>query len=554
MTWVYTYTDCAGNTHNWNFIYTIDIPDFTMPLDGDTTVNCLADAQVPPTPPAVNDFCGNPISPTLNTTPTEIPCEGTMTWVYTYTDCAGNTHNWNFIYTLDIPDFTMPLDEDTTVNCLADAQVPPTPPAVNDFCGNPISPTLNTTPTEIPCEGTMTWVYTYTDCAGNTHNWNFIYTLDIPDFTMPLDGDTTVNCLADAQVPPTPPAVNDFCGNPISPTLNTTPTEIPCEGTMTWVYTYTDCAGNTHNWNFIYTLDIPDFTMPLDGDTTVNCLADAQVPPTPPAVNDFCGNPISPTLNTTPTEIPCEGTMTWVYTYTDCAGNTHNWNFIYTIDIPDFTMPLDGDTTVNCLADAQVPPTPPAVNDFCGNPISPTLNTTPTEIPCEGTMTWVYTYTDCAGNTHNWNFIYTIDIPDFTMPLDGDTTVNCLADAQVPPTPPAVNDFCGNPISPTLNTTPTEIPCEGTMTWVYTYTDCAGNTHNWNFTYTIDIPDFTMPLDGDTTVNCLADAQVPPTPPAVNDFCGNPISPTLNTTPTEIPCEGTMTWVYTYTDCAGNHP
>ena len=47
------------------------------------------------------------------------------------------------------------------------------------------------------------------------------------------------------------------------------------------------------------------------------------------------------------------------------------------------------------------------------------------------------------------------------------------------------------------------------MAWVYTYTDCAGNTHDWTFTYTIDIPDFTMPLDGDTTVNCLADAQVP---------------------------------------------
>ena len=63
-----------------------------------------------------------------------------------------------------------------------------------------------------------------------------------------------------------------------------------------------------------------------------------------------------------------------------------------------------------------------------------------------------------------------------------------------------------------------------------------------------------MPLDGDTTVNCLADAQVPPTPPAVNDFCGNPITPTLTTTQPTIACEGPMAWVYTYTDCAGNHP
>ena len=153
MTWVYTYTDCAGNTHNWNFIYTIDIPDFTLAADEDSTVNCLADAQVPPTPPAVNDFCGNPITPVLTTTPTAIPCEGPMAWVYTYTDCAGNTHDWTLHLYHRHSGLYPAADEDTTVNCLADAQVPPTPPAVNDFCGNPITPVLTTTPTAIPCEG-----------------------------------------------------------------------------------------------------------------------------------------------------------------------------------------------------------------------------------------------------------------------------------------------------------------------------------------------------------------------------------------------------------------
>jgi hypothetical protein len=42
---------------------------------------------------------------------------------------------------------------------------------------------------------------------------------------------------------------------------------------------------------------------------------------------------------------------------------------------------------------------------------------------------------------------YTIDIPDFVLPADGASTVNCPADAAAP-TPPSVTDACGNVITP----------------------------------------------------------------------------------------------------------
>ncbi|PTN04607.1 hypothetical protein C8N47_1301, partial [Mangrovibacterium marinum] len=552
MTRTYTITDEAGNYTNVDHVFTIDIPDFTPATDGGLTVNCLADAQVEPTPPAVDDYCGNPIIPVLKTTPDAIACEGDMAWVFTYTDCAGNSHDWTYTYTIDIPDFTPAEDDGSTVNCLTDAQVEPTPPAVNDYCGNAITPVLKTTPAAIACEGDMAWVFTYTDCAGNSHDWTYTYTIDIPDFTPAEDDGSTVNCLSDAQVEPTPPAVNDYCGNAITPVLKTTPAAIACEGDMAWVFTYTDCAGNSHDWTYTYTIDIPDFTPAEDDGSTVNCLSDAQVEPTPPAVNDYCGNAITPVLKTTPAAIACEGDMAWVFTYTDCAGNSHDWTYTYTIDIPDFTPAEDDGSTVNCLADAQVEPTPPAVNDYCGNAITPVLKTTPAAIACEGDMVWVFTYTDCAGNSHDWTYTYTIDIPDFTPAEDDGATVNCLADAQVEPTPPAVNDYCGNAITPVLKTTPAAIACEGDMVWVFTYTDCAGNSHDWTYTYTIDIPDFTPAEDDGATVNCLADAQVEPTPPAVNDYCGNAITPVLKTTPAAIACEGDMVWVFTYTDCAGN--
>jgi hypothetical protein len=30
----------------------------------------------------------------------------------------------------------------------------------------------------------------------------------------------------------------------------------------------------------------------------------------------------------------------------------------------------------------------------------------------------------------------------------------------------------------------------------FTYSDCSGNSHVWTYTYTIDIPDFTLPAMG----------------------------------------------------------
>ncbi|MFD0988593.1 hypothetical protein ACFQ1R_00665, partial [Mariniflexile jejuense] len=375
------------------------------------------------------------------------------------------------------------------------------------------------------CPLVVTRTFTITDGCGNTATAVQTITITQEDFSMPANGSSTVNCLVDAKVAPTTPTVNDACGNTITPVLKTTPADIACSGDMVWVYTYTDCAGNTADWSYTYTIDVPDFTMPANGSSTVNCLVDAKVAPTTPTVNDACGNTITPVLKTTPADIACSGDMVWVYTYTDCEGNTHDWSYTYTIDVPDFTMPANGSSTVNCLVDAKVAPATPTVNDACGNTITPVLKTTPADIACSGDMVWVYTYTDCEGNTHDWSYTYTINIPDFTMPANGSSTVNCLVDAKVAPATPTVNDACGNTITPVLKTTPADIACSGDMVWVYTYTDCAGNTADWSYTYTIDVPDFTMPANGSSTVNCLVDAKVAPATPTVNDACGNPITP-----------------------------
>src|SRR5690349_213297 len=169
-------------------------------------------------------------------------------------------------------------------------------------------------------------------------------------------------------------------------------------------------------------------------------------------------------------------------------------------------------------------------------------------VSCNGTMVYTFTYTDCANHTHAWTYTYTIAAPDFTLPANGASTVNCPADAVVP-TPPTVTDACGRAITPTV-TTPSPVSCNGTMVYTFTYTDCANHTHAWTYTYTIAAPDFTLPASGASTVNCPADA-VAPTPPTVTDACGRAITPTV-TTPSPVTCNGTMVYTFTYTDCA-NH-
>src|SRR5678815_3582825 len=79
-------------------------------------------------------------------------------------------------------------------------------------------------------------------------------------------------------------------------------------------------------------------------------------------------------------------------------------------------------------------------------------------------------------------YTYTINAPDFVLPANGASTVNCPADA-VAPTPPVVTDACGNAITPVV-TAPTPVTCNGTMVYTFTYTDCANHTHAWTYTYT----------------------------------------------------------------------
>ncbi|MDX2360427.1 MAG: gliding motility-associated C-terminal domain-containing protein [Crocinitomicaceae bacterium] len=556
MIWTFTYTDCAGNTLDWLYTYTVNMSPFAIATaPGASIVNCPADGLVQPADAGVvTDLCGNVLIPTV-TPPLAVACEGDMVWTFTYTDCAGNTLDWLYTYTVDMPTFAIATAPGvSTVNCPADAMVQPADAgAIIDLCGNPIIPAV-VAPIAVGCEGDMVWTFTYTDCASNVVVWTHTYTVDMTTaLVAPAMGTSTVNCPADATDPGAPLDITDGCGNTVSAVLVGSDPLPACEGTVVWTYSYTDCALNTVNWTHTYTVDMPTFAIAIAaGTSTVNCPADANAQPAGPGVvTDLCGNVLAPAVvNDGP--LACEGDVVWTFTYTDCASNVVAWTHTYTIDIPAFAIATaSGASIVNCPADGMVQPADAGViTDLCGNILVPVI-APPSAVGCTGGMIWTFTYTDCALNTLDWTYTYTVDLPAFAIATPaGASTVDCPADAMVQPADAGVvTDMCGNVLIPTV-TAPVAVGCEGDMVWTFTYTDCASNTLDWIYTYTVDMPTFILPVDGTTTVECLAQATAP-VPPVMDDVCGNAVIPVMTENADPI-CEGDKIYTFTYTDCASN--
>ena len=174
-------------------------------------------------------------------------------------------------------------------------------------------------------------------------------------------------------------------------------------------------------------------------------------------------------------------------------GTTATWTYTYTITPPTFNLPADGGSVVACIADAQMVPTPPAVNNSCGSAVTITGPVVGADPVCSGTKTYTWTYTDCSGTTATWTYTYTITPPTFTLPADGGSVVACIADAQTVPIPPAVNNSCGSAVTITGPVIGADPVCSGTKTYTWTYTDCSGTTATWTYTYTITPPTFNLP-------------------------------------------------------------
>ncbi len=314
---------------------------------------------------------------------------------------------------------------------------------------------------------------------------------------------STVSCVA-AAVPPALPIVTDQCGTVVTPgAVVEGGTYTTCEGTKTYSYPYTDCAGNVSTWVYTYIISAPVWNAPLAAGSTVACPADA-VAPGAADIMDNCGRTISGVLTAQSTTPTCNGTKSYTYTYTACDNTTQDWVYTYTIDhTTPPAVPTDGAATVECPADAT-PPTPPTVSDVCGvNVLAVLVSTVDVINPLtgEGTRTYNYTYTDCSGLVSNWKFVYTIDDtqpPTITAPTNITTTVNTNSCSAIVPLlgTPATGDNCSvatvtwaatgaTPATGTAATTNNIVFPLGSTTVVWTVTDAAGNMTMTNQTVVV---------------------------------------------------------------------
>jgi hypothetical protein len=268
-------------------------------------------------------------------------------------------------------------------------------------------------------------------------------------------------------------------------------------------YQATDASGNITKQSF--TITVIDNQAPVAADVveTVECPQQTNNP-TPPVATDNCDGSVSGVfVEGTSTYDPqtCEGTIIRKYSFTDKAGNSSFANHTYIIDrtIPpgEVGEPVSNSGgTIECIADAARPGfyDMPVIKDVCGIPLSYSSGRTEgTYEGCEGTIVYVYTYKDCAGLTYDWKYTYNVvrttppHIVPGTEPLLTGKTISCPSEAATPTTP-MVEDVCERTLwEPSLTFSGTWEPgdTEGTLIYNYTWTDCAGNSLTWSFTYTI---------------------------------------------------------------------
>ncbi len=266
---------------------------------------------------------------------------------------------------------------------------------------------------------------------------------------------------------------------------------------MTHRYTYTDCAGHDSVWSYVYTVNPDVFIEQPDETSVVHCVTDIIEPSFDgtPSIPVFmvCGVEYRPVLTLTENNVNEQGCgdSTFTYTYTINAV-THSWSYTYHVTPEPFSLPNDEGTTVECLSEVTIPESP-EVRNSCNTMVVPTLHQIDTiwgTPGCEGTVTFVYRYQDCAGAEDFWRYTYTIDRStppsERGTPVINAATVACMDDAVLPSVLPEMYDVCDNLLVP-VDTVVTENynNCNGSRTYSFTYRDCSGLESQWDFTYTV---------------------------------------------------------------------
>ena len=496
ITRTYRVTDGCGNfTDVQQIITVIDVtnPVFAAP-PANVTIECSGDV-----PPMSNlgwtDNCDGVGSVTgSDGAIVGGNCGGTITRTWTYTDACGNNASVNQTITID--DTQNPVlaapPANLTVECVGDIPAM-TDVAWTDNCDGAGTVTgADGALAGGTCGGTVTRTWIYTDACGNSSTVTQIITVD--DTTPPTASNPTTTSVVNGN--PIPPSdvtvVTDEADNC---TVNPTVTFISestdganCPETITRVYRITDDCGNSVDVDHLITVgDAIDPTASNPANINVPCVSNVPIPD-PAVVTDEADNSgIAPTVafvSDLSDGNNCPETITRTYSVTDNCGNSINvTQSIIILPAAAPVVPANTTSFVECIVNATQPAAP-LVSDECGNSLIPVITSNADPV-CEGDKIYTYTYTDCAGNVSVYTYTYTIDVlTSPAVPANGSENITCIGDVYTP-TAPAVTDVCGNSIVPVMTQNADPV-CIGDKIFSFTYTDCAGNSSVYTYTFSVD--------------------------------------------------------------------
>jgi hypothetical protein len=417
--------------------------------------------------------------------------------------------------------------------------------------------------------GTYDVTVTADNGCSETHSVTLVL-VDQPAPVVPTGGASTVECAAEV-VAPSLSEVTDACGTvlvPSGPVISAIPA---CEGDVTYTYTYTDYQQKSTDWVYTYTIDLTTPVVPADGGSTVECLTDAVEPVVhqlDQQQTQVAANPNWNQHTAIGQSIKCgtSGYLTTIDLLIGSVVGTHNFTLeIYeghgiegellysephSISVTGWqSLRLDSETVPyltsgNTYTFWLTSFTYNTLGIFCMYPDVYSDGTAMDGCVVEGGVT--------VGGIH-------YDSYEWQDWSDYDLVFKTYMSAS-PATIPEVTDNCGNTLTPVLKTgSPFETieGCEGTSTWTYIYTDCANNSTEWSYVYTIDdTQDPTITAPDNVTVNmndgCTA-TGVDLGTPVVSDNCTalGDLVVEYNAPTAFVEGDNTVTW--TVTDCANNY-
>lgn len=628
-------------------------------VDNSMDITCPADADVLPTNfPVVTDACGNILE---RQTPavSEIPaCAGengsVVTYTYTYTDCAGNSADWEFTYNISAPAApTLELNA-ATATPANDAEHPcayvipevtfeATAACDGDITSSTQNPEAGTFVDQTDEERTIEITVTVEDECGASATETTTVTIPAKP-TVAITPSSTTACYGSDVTLEATEGFQEYNWNYHELPSQTITAEVLTE-TTTFTVTVTDANGCTATASQEVTVDEIG-TVTITGDDEVCENGDVTLSAPAGTGNTYLWNTGATTSSITVSKMTA--TTTFYVTVTDASGCVSEGEKEVVVNtLPDVTIDeeesvaiCDGETVTltasgastyvwndeeetegaNLTVDAEGTYTVTGTDvNGCENTASVTvtvndlpevhINTEFAEICSGGTAqltaigaeSYVWTipgedqvvtddYIEVANLTETTEFTVTgTDEHNCTNTATATVTVNPLPVVELT-VPTTEQDLCPNQEIYEVSATVTSGVEPYTFTWSgdateqednpshadvfppadgdctpngHTYTvsvvvtddnGCASATAEESFTVLMATGGITMTEVPTQSIVTCAQEIVEPTLPTVTDACGNTLEPIdLDISP-EIPsvCDGEQTYTYTYEDCVGN--